>query len=73
MQTTWRGIANKASSDKGHRFRNLFGMVTVGFLMGCWRFINPKATSILTPGEPGAVILHAGICEGVVGKLAVLP
>jgi len=25
-------------------------MVTVGFLMGCWRFINPKATSILTPG-----------------------
>jgi len=23
--------------------------------------------------EPGAVISHAGICEGVVGKLAVLP
>lgn len=51
MQTTLRGIANKASSDKGHRFRNLFGLLTVGFLMGCWRFINPKATSILTPGE----------------------
>jgi hypothetical protein len=23
--------------------------------------------------EPGAVILHAGICEGAVGQLAVLP
>jgi hypothetical protein len=23
--------------------------------------------------EPGAVISHVGICEGVVGKLAVLP
>lgn len=23
--------------------------------------------------EPGAVILHAGICEGAAGQLAVLP
>ncbi len=60
MQTTWRGIANKASSDKGHRFRNLFGLLTVGFLMGCWRFINPKAAAgldRLTARDYGANLL----------------
>ncbi|MGH8548650.1 MAG: hypothetical protein ACRERU_08655 [Methylococcales bacterium] len=45
MQTTVRGIANQASLDKTYRFRNLFGLLTVSFLMGCWRFINPNAAA----------------------------
>ncbi len=45
MQTTLLGIANKASCDKGHRFRNLFGLLTVNFLWWCWRFVNPRAAA----------------------------
>lgn len=45
MQTPLQGIANKASNDQTYRFRNLFGLLTVGFLMGCWRFLNPKAAA----------------------------
>lgn len=45
MKTTLQGIANKASLDPTYRFRNLFGLLTIGFLMGCWRFINPKAAA----------------------------
>jgi RNA-directed DNA polymerase len=36
-------IANKATTDKTHRFRNLFGLLTVGFLEWCWRFVNLRA------------------------------
>jgi group II intron reverse transcriptase/maturase len=43
--TSLQGIANKAATDKGHRFRNLFGMLTVGFLLWCWRFVNLRAAS----------------------------
>ena len=43
--TSLRGIANKAASDKAHRFRNLFGMLTVGFLLWCWQFVNKRAAS----------------------------
>lgn len=42
--TSLRGIANKASTDKTHRFRNLSGMLTAGFLLWCWQFINRRAT-----------------------------
>jgi group II intron reverse transcriptase/maturase len=45
MQTTLRGIANRALKDRTHRFRNLFGLLTVGFLLECWRFINPRAAA----------------------------
>ena len=45
MQTTLLGMANKASCDKGHRFRNLFGLLTVNFLWWCWRFVNPRAAA----------------------------
>ena len=44
-QTSLRGIANKAVQDKTYRFRNLFGLLTVGFLFGCWEFINKKASA----------------------------
>jgi group II intron reverse transcriptase/maturase len=44
-QTSLRGIANKAASEKGHRFRNLFGLLTVGFLLWSWQFVNKRAAS----------------------------
>jgi RNA-directed DNA polymerase len=45
MPTSLRGIANKANSDKHHRFRNLFGLLTVTFLLSCWERVNKKAAS----------------------------
>ncbi len=45
MPTSLRGIANKASSDEHNRFRNLFGLLTVGFLLSCWQRVNKKAAS----------------------------
>lgn len=45
MPTSLRGIANKASVDKNHRFHNLFGLLTVGFLLSCWERVNKKAAS----------------------------
>ena len=45
MPTSLRGIANKASSDKDYRFRNLFGLLTVAFLLSCWERVNKKAAS----------------------------
>ncbi len=44
-QTSLLGIANKAASDKAHRFQNLFGLLTVGYLLACWRFVNLRAAS----------------------------
>jgi len=44
-QTSLLGIAKKAASDKAHRFRNLFGLLTVGYLLACWRFVNKRAAS----------------------------
>jgi len=44
-QTSLLGIAKKAASDKAHRFQNLFGMLTVGYFLACWRFINKRAAS----------------------------
>ena len=43
--TSLQGIANKAASDKVHRFRNLFGLLTVGFLQWSWQFVNKRAAS----------------------------
>jgi RNA-directed DNA polymerase len=44
-QTSLLGIANKAASDKAHRFQNLFGLLTVGYLVACWRYVNKLAAS----------------------------
>ncbi len=44
-QTSLWAIANKAASDKAHRFRNLFGLLTVEFLLWCWQFVNLRAAS----------------------------
>ena len=45
MQTSLRGIANKAAVDKTHRFQNLYSLLTLGFLLTCWQFVNKKAAS----------------------------
>ncbi len=43
--TSLQAIANKAASEKTHRFGNLFGMLTVGFLLWSWQFVNKRAAS----------------------------
>ena len=43
-QNSLQGIANKAAQDKTYRFRNLFGILTAGFLFWCWDSINRKAS-----------------------------
>lgn len=44
MQTSLRGIAEKAAKQKDYRFRNLFGLITVQFLLDCWHRLNKKAS-----------------------------
>jgi len=44
-QTSLRGIANKAAQNKDYRFRNLFGLLTAGYLLWCWEFINKRASA----------------------------
>ena len=43
MPTSLQGIAKKAARHKTHRFRNLFGLLSVVFLLGCWRWLNKRA------------------------------
>lgn len=45
MPTSLRGIANKAAQNKTHRFQNLSSLLTVKFLLYCWRFVNKKAAA----------------------------
>ena len=45
MQTSLQGIANKAKSEKGHRFRNLFGMLNELLLWSCWQYLRKDAAS----------------------------
>lgn len=43
MQTSLRGIANRAGSNKAHRFRNLYGMLNEENLRWCWQFLRKEA------------------------------
>jgi RNA-directed DNA polymerase len=43
MPTSLRGIANKAQTNKQHRFGNLYELINEEFLKECWREINKKA------------------------------
>jgi len=45
MPTSLQGIAQKAASQKGYRFRNLYGMRDEDFLKQCWRDIRKDAAS----------------------------
>ena len=43
VQTSLQAIAEKAESQPGYRFRNLYGMLNVGMLKDSWRFIRKDA------------------------------
>ncbi|MEW5980628.1 MAG: group II intron reverse transcriptase/maturase [Acidobacteriota bacterium] len=43
MQTSLRGIANKAAKRRGHRFGNLYEMLNEENLYWCWQFLRKKA------------------------------
>lgn len=43
MQTSLRGIANRATSHKKHRFGNLYGLLNEDNLLWCWQFLNKDA------------------------------
>jgi RNA-directed DNA polymerase len=45
MPTSLQGIAKKAESQKGYRFRNLYGRLNEDFLKQCWRDIRKEAAS----------------------------
>ena len=45
MQTSLWGIANKAAQNKTHKFQNLICLLTVEWLLYCWRFVNKKAAA----------------------------
>jgi len=45
VPTSLRGIANRARESKHHRFRNLFGEVSVALLTHCWHDLNKDAAS----------------------------
>jgi len=43
MQTSLQAIANKAASQPGYRFRNLYGMLNEGMLKDSWQHIRKDA------------------------------
>jgi RNA-directed DNA polymerase len=43
VQTSLQAIAEKAESQPGYRFRNLYGMLNEGMLKDSWRFIRKDA------------------------------
>lgn len=45
MLTSRQGIAKKAASPKGDRFRNLYGLLDEDFLKQCWRDIGKDAAA----------------------------
>ncbi len=45
LQTSLRGIANKAKTDKSHRFGSLYGLVNEEALLSTWTFLNKKAAA----------------------------
>lgn len=43
LQTSLRGIANKAREDRRHRFGNLYGLLDEEALLDSWRLLNKSA------------------------------
>ena len=47
MQTSLRGISNRAAKDKGHRFGNLYGLLDENFLKWCfWQLKRDAAPGV---------------------------
>jgi retron-type reverse transcriptase len=51
MPTSLQGRAQKAESQKGYRFRNLYGMLDDDFLTQCWRDIRKDAAAGVEQGS----------------------
>lgn len=45
LSTSLQGIADKASREPQHRFRNLYGMLNEAFLHESWRWVRKNAAS----------------------------
>jgi RNA-directed DNA polymerase len=45
MPTSLQGIAKKAAHNKSYRFRNLFGMLTVAYVLSGWPLLNKRAAA----------------------------
>ena len=45
MPTSLQGIAKKAAHDKLYRFRHLFGMRTITYVLSGWPLLNKRAAS----------------------------
>jgi len=45
IHTSLQGIAAKAALDKSYRFRSLARLLTVSFLLWCWKLINKRAAA----------------------------
>jgi RNA-directed DNA polymerase len=45
IPTSLQGIAKKAAHDKSYRFRNLFGMLTIAYVLSGWPLLNKRAAS----------------------------
>jgi RNA-directed DNA polymerase len=54
MPTSLQGIAKKAASQQGYRFRNLYGMLDEDFLKQCWRDIRKEAAAGVDQGSAQA-------------------
>ncbi|MGK5094845.1 hypothetical protein WDW89_22895 [Deltaproteobacteria bacterium TL4] len=58
LQTSLWGIANKAAQNKTYKFQNLICLLTVEFLLNCWRFINKNAAAGVDRKSANEYALH---------------
>jgi RNA-directed DNA polymerase len=66
MQTSLRGIANKARADRRHRFRNLYGLLNEEALLSSWPLLNKQAAGGV---DRVSAQQYAEDLEGNVGRL----
>jgi len=66
MQTSLRGIANKARADKQHRFRNLYGLLNEEALLSSWPRVKKRAAGGV---DHVSAQQYAEDLEGNVGRL----
>ena len=63
MQTSMLGIANKAKSDKRHRFRNLYRELNEELLVDSWRLLRKDAA--LGVDRVSAAEYEANLAENI--------
>jgi group II intron reverse transcriptase/maturase len=63
VQTSLLGIANKAKSDKRHRFRNLYRELNEELLLDSWRLLRKDAA--LGVDRVSAAVYEANLAENI--------